>query len=147
MRFPQAVRNSGLGSHLRQGIQAVRNRDRGRIRAGRNVTGSVDLDAALAGARPDEHRWDYLIGRSLDPRSDHLHCVEVHRADVNQVDAMIAKKIALDAFLRDTALGALPKTCHWVATDGGVYLPKNTPEARKLLAKGLEFPRKSLDLD
>lgn len=147
MKFPEAATASGLAEHLHPGLKAVRNQDRARIKGGRGLNGSVDLDDALKADLPAEHRWDYLIGRALDSRSDHLHCVEVHRADVGEVAAMIGKKAALDAFLAEKALGKLSKSCHWISTDGGVHLPKNAPAARRLALAGIEYPRRVLDLN
>jgi hypothetical protein len=111
------------------------------------LTGSIDLDAALKDDSPSDNRWDYLIGRKLTDRDDHLHCVEVHRADVGEVKAMIAKKAALDRFLVGKSLGEMPSTFHWISTDGPVYFPGNAREVRQLALAGILAPQRVLDLN
>lgn len=147
MKFPDAARGSGLNTHLRPGLQALKKADSSRIRGdGRSLTGSIDLDAALKDDLPTDNRWDYLIGRKLTDQEDHLHCVEVHRADVGEVRRMIAKKIALDGFLRGTPLGKMESSFHWIATDGHVHLSPNSPEIRQLATAGIQRPERVLNL-
>ncbi len=147
MRFPDAARGSGLSEHLNPGLKALRKTDSSRVRGGRSLTGSIDLDEALKDDSPSDNRWDYLIGRKLRDRDDHLHCVEVHRADVGEVKVMIAKKAALDRFLVGKPLGKLPSTFHWISTDGPVYFPGNAREVRQLALAGILAPQRVLDLN
>ena len=147
MRFPEAAKASGLADALREGLKAVKNCDRGRLSGGRGLSGSIDLDEALKETLPVERRWDYLIGRKLGRQGDHLHCVEVHRADVGEVRAMIGKKASLDGFLRGKRLAELPRSYHWIATDGHVCFPASAREARQLAQAGILAPKRKLELN
>jgi len=51
MTFPEAVNSApSIQGHLKEGLQAIRKRDRHRVSCvGLGLSGSVDIDAALRG--------------------------------------------------------------------------------------------------
>ena len=53
----------GLAGAYREGLQGLKGEHRGLVACDdpRELCGSVDLDGALAAARPNDPRWDYGI--------------------------------------------------------------------------------------
>jgi hypothetical protein len=143
-RFRQCVAaTAGLESACRSGIEALRKADRRRISCDdtRRLAGSVDVDAALRDALPDDHRWDYAIGVVGGPsRDDRVHWIEVHPANSTHVDEVIAKRRWLQRWLQSvkSSLRRLPATYVWVAS-GAVALSPNSPQRKRIAKAGIRF--------
>ena len=119
------------------------------------LTGSIDLDSALAknARHANEPRWDYGLGYQPPHGAERAIWLEVHPAATSNVGEVIAKLGWLRAWLRDEAprLESLTVTDSdipafvWVAT-AGVHIPPNSPQARRLYRHGLRMPRRALRL-
>jgi hypothetical protein len=136
MRFKQAVENTrGLEQAYRRGLQAIQSRDTGRIpcHESRMVTGSVNLDDALAAVLPNDPRWDYGVGVTAQTTSETIVWIEIHPASSHHVDEVLHKLDWLKDWLRTRApqLDVMPREFVWVAS-GQVALQANSPQRRKL---------------
>ena len=143
MGFKAAIRSTpGLEQAYRPGLQAIRTADHDHISCGstRTLTGSADLDGALAVLLPDDPRWDYAVG--LKPRADRekVIWIEIHPASSHHVDEVLKKFTWLKGWLRTHALqlNAFPPEFVWIAS-GSVALRRGSPQIRKLAAQGLRF--------
>lgn len=122
----------------------------------RRLTGSIDLDEALAQTR--EHgganRWDYGLGHRPPKESrEHAVWVEFHGATVDEIDKVLRKKDWLEKWLKKEgkALGKLTARTPpehrfvWIAVGRSQIVP-GTPQARLLdqhnvrLKKRLSLP-------
>jgi hypothetical protein len=139
-----------LRGAVAKGLQAVRARDRERFHStdARNIRGGVNLDEALGRARPDEPRWDYVVGVRGAGRNDHAAWAELHPASSLHVEEVLRKLRWLKAWLaaEAPALRALPSSFHWVAT-GSVAFRRGGREEKLLAQAGLHFPVRLLKLD
>jgi hypothetical protein len=150
MQFKQAVANvQSLEQAYLPGLQAISRADRGRIscRDSHMVTGSVNLDRALAATLPDDPRWDYGIGVMVRTTSETAIWVEIHPASSHHIDEVLHKLDWLKNWLWTHApqLNAMPREFVWIAS-GQVALQANSPQRRKLAAKGLRFAGSRLHL-
>ena len=159
MSFKAAVRAAPapVSSAWRPGKRALANVHRSRIECTdpRRLTGSIALDAALAHEvdHANEPRWDYGLGYRPSRGSERAVWVEVHPAATTNVGEIIDKLHWLRRWLGDEAreLESLTVTDGhsrpfvWIAT-GGVHIPPNSPQARRLSSQGLGMPRKLLRL-
>lgn len=100
---------------------------------------SCALDDQFAAVEPTASRWDYVLTRRADPSTG--VGVEVHGADVNEVNTMIRKKRWAESTIAREEPGLTVDRWHWVTTSG-VYLPKTTPQYRNLVAAGIQYPTK-----
>ena len=148
MRFQEAVANSEVREGYRAGLQALTERDRNRLSCQnpRKISGSLNLDAALAQTYPNADRWDYGIGIKKTVSTDKAIWIEVHPGDVNQVSKIIEKLIWLKNWLRNNGRDLLALTegdypYVWIAS-GRVSFQKNSPQARRLASEGLRFPQR-----
>jgi len=142
MSFKNAVRMTpGLEDAYRRGLQALRRTDRNRVCCGeaRHVCGSVNLDEALSGSHSQERRWDYGIGIPGSP-GESVVWIEVHPASSRHVRDVLDKLSWLKGWLDSSAprLRELPAKYVWVAS-GKVAIPRNSPQRRRLSARGLHF--------
>jgi hypothetical protein len=153
VRFKNAVQaTKGLAEAHRPGLQALAPADRRRISCQntRTLAGSVNLDATLAQAQPNDTRWDYGVGLARNV-GERAIWVEVHPASSLHIDEVIRKRRWLQRWL-DTApaLAAItPKRAAaflWVAS-GKVAFQKNSPQSRRLAEAGVSHPCEHLDLD
>jgi hypothetical protein len=148
MRFRVAVANTNdVRDCYQPGLQALIERDRNRLSCEepRKISGSLNLDAAVAQLYPDAARWDYGIGIKRTETRDEAIWVEVHSADANQVPKMIGKITWLKNWLNDRAPNLMVITRNdspyiWVAS-GRVSFQKNSPQAKKLALAGIKFPQ------
>jgi len=143
MRFQQAVENTqDLSGAYRPGLQAMQSRDHSRISCcdSHVVTGSVNLDYALATMLPDDPRWDYGVGVTARTRSETAIWIEVHPASSHHVGEVLGKLGWLKNWLRTRApeLDAMPREFVWVAS-GQVAFQANSPQRRRLATQGLRF--------
>lgn len=148
-KFKRAILSCpATASGFRDGLQAIEPSDRGRFscRRPRALTGSIDLDASLRAALPNEPRWDYGIGYAPEGR-EKVVWVEVHPASSDHVSEVIAKYEWLRSWLsRNIRQLSPPSAVLWVAS-GRITLLRNSQAARRLAKSGLDYPRANADLD
>lgn len=152
MTFEDAVVSiAPLANAYHPGLQALRERDRGRIKCSqpRRLKGSVNLDTALARVAPDDPRWDYGIGWT-DIQSEVAIWIEVHSADSHHVSEVLRKAAWLKKWLKANSASLLEMTRRedglvWLST-GTVSLQRGSRQARQLALAGVSFPKKTLDL-
>lgn len=123
-----------------KGLRALKPADAGHVSCGRprELAGSADVDAALATAFPNAHRWDYVIGQSVG-KSVHTHWIEVHPASSTGNIAEVERKLAwLSGWLQGNPLGQYPKVVVWVASGKSTYNTRS-PAIKALAAKGCRF--------
>lgn len=135
------------------GLQALAANHRHRVSCPntRSLTGSIDLDAALAAREPNASRWDYGIGYRHGQR-EHAVWVEIHGAQTNKVGDVLKKLRWLKDWLEGPGepllgltndRGPLPAFV-WIAS-GQIRLPPTSRHARQAAQAGI-FPRKLLRL-
>ena len=141
----------------REGKQALAGAHRGRVDCAdpRRLTGSLDLDSALAREprHADAPRRDYGIGYRPRRGDERAVRVEVHPASTSNVAEVLAKLGWLRRWLSDeapdleamTGTAGAPKPFVRVAVDG-VRIQRGSPQARRLSAAGLDMPRQRLSL-
>lgn len=150
MGFRTAVAGTAaLKDAYRKGLQALKNVDKARIccAAPRNLTGSVDLESALARSHPNDPRWDYGIGIRKAHRGELVVWVEVHPATSRGAGEVRRKWLWLTQWLRSSAplLNGMAARYVWVAS-GKVALPPNSPQRRRIAANGIHFVGRILHL-
>ena len=138
MTLKEDVENTpGLKGHYRPGLQGVKAVDRARMTIVQ-PTGSVDVDLALQVTRPNDARWDYLIGRRKG-RETLLHWVEVHPANGDHTIGEIEAKLQwLKTWIGGTPLRKYNRTFHWIAS-GKCPFNSRYPRLRSLAQQGLSF--------
>jgi len=147
MRFQDAIANSNdVRDAFQAGIQALSAIDRDKLSFTntRKISGSLNLDAAVAELYPNAPRWDYGIGIKKTEGSDKAIWVEVHPADANQVQKMIDKLGWLKNWLNNRARDLMTITENdvpyvWVAS-GHVSFQRASPQAKRLALAGIRFP-------
>lgn len=99
------------------------------------IDGSVDIDGVVKVLRPNEARWDFVVGYSGE-----AFFVEVHPADTKNVNDMVNKVVWLKNWLMSVApdLKNLHKCgCyHWVPS-GRVKILKSSPQYKKIAVNNL----------
>jgi len=97
---------------------------------------SLDLDAALRTQRPQDNRWDYLVGHA---GSGKVVGLEPHSAATGEVSTVIAKRAAARAQLQDHfRRGAAVAAWFWVASGRVDFVPHDKAMMR-LLQAGITF--------
>ena len=143
MNFAHAIAQSEppANSAYQAGLQALGSDSKFiRCSTPRRIAGSINVDATLSSARPNEPRWDYGIGWKRHDGEEAIW-VEVHPASTAEVSRMIAKYQWLRRWLRTDAqpLNSITHTesqpFYWIATHG-VHITKTGSVARQL-APGL----------
>ena len=125
----------------------------------RQFRGSIDLDGALAttSAHTGQHRWDYGLGYQARNGIEVAVWIEVHPATTSEVGCILQKLDWLKSYLRNHApdLNLMTLTPRiddsvpafvWLATNAGVHITANSPQARRLSQAGLSMPRRLLRL-
>ena len=147
MKFEEAVANSEARGSYRVGLKALTEGDRNRLSCQntRKISGSLNLDSALAQIYPNASRWDYGIGIRKKVSNDKAIWVEVHPGDGNQVSKIIEKLRWLKNWLKNNGGDLLTITegdypYVWVAS-GRVSFQRNSPQARRLALAGIRFPQ------
>lgn len=147
MSFRKAVELCGRLEYC-AGLEALGSeRSRVESRNTRDITGSVNIEAAQHSISRNARTWDYGIGfRSVN--HEVAVWVEVHSANSRHVGIILEKFASLEQFLCDhaTALGAMPRRVIWLATDA-VALPPNSAERRKLNQSGIQLHSRKVHLD
>jgi hypothetical protein len=151
MGFKKTV-DKVLPGAYQEGIQALRKKDRDRVKCGksRQLAGSVNLDEALKPSDPNGNRWDYGIGIKHKEGKDEVIWVEVHPASTSNVREVLDKLAWLKTWLRAKAPALRQLTVAdgyvWIAS-GGVHIPKRRQQVRLLNQAGLRFPQEHLRLE
>ncbi len=125
---------------FRKGLGALRQTDVAHVSAQRprEIKGSADVDASLAGALPNAARWDYVVGR-IQGNIHQTHWIEVHPASASKNVHEIEKKLAwLMAWLRDKPLAKYPRDVVWIASGKSAFNARS-PDIKALAAKGCRF--------
>lgn len=104
------------------------------------INGSVDIDEAVKAHRPNEARWDYVVGYANE-----AYFIEVHPANTSNVEEMVKKVTWLKNWLETKApnLKALNKNevYYWVPS-GKVKILKGSVQDRKIAANHLQIKNK-----
>lgn len=150
MHFRKAVAaTEALQDAYREGLQALKRADRERIRCDnpRDLTGSVNLDEALATSLPNDPRWDYGIAVRKRKGGEHVIWLEVHPATSRGAEEVRRKHSWLVEWLKSSAplLKRMTGRYVWVAS-GRVAIPLHSPHMRRLAAQGIHFARRTLEL-
>ena len=144
---------------IRPGKQALKGNHRSKLtcKAERRIAHSLDVDAAFAKSleHATANRWDYGVHYRSTAGREHALWIEVHPAATGEVRTVIAKLSWLKAYLREHASELLALSTEisktippfvWLATDSGVHITANSPQARLLAAHGMGMPRQALVL-
>lgn len=145
MKFRKAVAGTAeIADDLHDGLDALSKAHKSSIIApdAKRVTGSVDIDTALQPTYPNATRWDYAIGYRINNKDDKAFFVEYHRAKADEVPRVLRKKQWLEDWMRGKAIDRLhPRRFVWVSA-GGIKIPRNAPQWRRLHAHGLRLVRR-----
>jgi len=148
--FQRAVESTqNLESAYRSGKQALNTAAKTAVdHTGVALTGSIDLDDALATTHPNDPRWDYGIAHVVDENSrEFVTWIELHPATPGETKSVVGKHDWLRSWLEadGRALRQFPCCSVWIATKG-IGIPKNSPERRRLALKGILGPCKHFRL-
>lgn len=127
--FHAAVHSaSNIANAFKDGVQALLREHRQKLKNASIATGSIDLDAALKEAYPNDHRWDYGIGLPHDSRTERVLWLEVHHAASGETERVIKKLQALKSWLQSHApiLSAMPRIFIWQISN-----TENNPNDRR----------------
>ena len=143
MTFRKAVAGtSALEDAYRDGLHGLEKTHRAKIVCvqSRNLTGSVNLDEALARSHPNDPRWDYGIGVRKPKGPECVVWVEVHSATTHGVNEVLKKHLWLKKWLASAAplLSKMTGQYVWIAS-GEVAIPSHSPYRRRLAAQGILF--------
>ena len=159
MTFKKAVEaaRDPVNRVYRRGKQALENRHRGQVTCNdsQRLTGSIDLDSALAQVPgyTNKPRWDYGLGYRPEKGRECAVWVEVHSATTREVSAVLKKLQWLRDWLNREAEQLRQMTFFtkddfrfvWIASSG-IKIPKTSPQFRRLNQSGISSPRKHLSL-
>lgn len=113
-----------------------------------SAAGSVNVDAALRPAYPNDPRWDYGVGLERQGAEyRRVVWVEVHPASSDSVGKVIEKVKWLRGWLKDHG-GALRRLTqagdsYWLSPSG-VKIRPGSPQARQLAAENVQGPLERL---
>ncbi|HBT78183.1 MAG TPA: hypothetical protein DEB39_14960 [Planctomycetaceae bacterium] len=143
--FRDAVKKCpAIGGGLCDGLQALSQQYRGKVRQSKNVrvTGSIDIDSTLKRQCPTDNRWDYGFGLASNaakaPNDDRVSWVEIHPATAGDVKEVIRKLQWLKNWLQKNApeLNSLASKYVWIPSKGN-SIPPSSPQHRELASKGI----------
>ncbi len=159
MKFKEAVREATApvnGAYF-PGKMALENRHRKLVtcKDTRRITGSIDLDRALAKEPKyaNEPRWDYGLGYQPAGGREQAIWIEVHSAETSEVSAVIRKFEWLRDWLDENAdqLRKLTESADsdiryiWIASNRLRILP-HSRQAKQLSMSGIGGPKPNLKL-
>lgn len=136
-----------LEHSLKKGLSALTGADSAHITVGAAVKllGSVNVDASLREAQPNDARWDYLVGQKAGNK-EQLHWIEIHPASgTGNIGEMEAKLRWLAAWMRTTPLASYPRQIVWIASGKSAFNSRH-PLLRNLANRGLRFAGSHLAL-
>lgn len=97
---------------------------------------SLDLDAAMEAAHPDENRWDYLLGHTS---SGQVVALEPHSARTDEISSVIRKrKAAIEQLREHLRPGQRISSWLWVAS-GKNHFADTEKARRRLDENGITF--------
>ncbi|NLE58871.1 MAG: hypothetical protein GX616_10955 [Planctomycetes bacterium] len=144
MSFQNDVeQTAGLEHAYQPGKQALRPADQKKVDAvaPRRLAGSVDIDEALGSLRPNENRWDYVVGWATKEKSEFLYWIEVHSASgTGAVDEILEKLAWLRRWLGGDGnrLSKYERKIVWIASGKSAF-QQNSPQLKRLVAAGVYF--------
>ncbi len=150
--FRDAVTQTpALQNAYHKGLHGLEKADQKRIdpKNADNITGSVNLDAALARTYPNDPRWDYGVGVRERGKPEYVVWVEVHSAaTAHGADEVCKKHLWLKQWLTASApllnrMNRMANQYVWIAS-GKVAIPKNCPQQRRLAVLGIRFAGRTL---
>ena len=145
MKFKTAVEcTNEIANFFKTGLDALSKAHKNSIIVTyhKKITGSVNIDAALQSAYPNENRWDYAIGYRISKQDDKVFFAEFHRAIVSEVEIVLKKKEWLVNWMKGKPLDDLrQKKFVWVSA-GGKNIPTNSPQMRNLNTNGIQLVRR-----
>lgn len=142
MTFKEAVEKTPpLRDAWCKGLAALRSTDRRRVATEdtQRLTGSVNLDAALAQTHPNDPRWDYAVGhRPINLHGEMVYWIEIHPARQSDIEAVLKKVEWLKNWLVHSAprLQAMRKAFVWVSSGNTSFNP-HSPQAKRLAQAGV----------
>jgi len=142
MDFKTAVeRLPELSNAFREGLQALRKRDRRHITAEdtRRITGSVDVDSAYAAVEPHANRWDFGIAyQHTNRKNERVYLVETHTASDSEFETVLRKAAWLQQWFRANGkfLARFEKDIVWVSS-GSTRLTLSDPKRKRMAELGL----------
>lgn len=142
MKFQTAVKKSAhLSNAFREGLQALRKRDRRHIEAEdtRKITGSIDVDSAYVAVDPQANRWDFGIAYQHTNRNDEVvYWVETHTASDSEIGTVLRKAAWLQQWFRGKGkyLARFEKDIVWVSS-GTTRLTLSAPKRKRMAELGL----------
>jgi len=151
MNFKTAVEKSDhLSNAFRQGLQALRKRDRRHIKAEdtRRITGSVDVDSAYATVDPQASRWDFGVAYQHTNRNDEVvYWVETHTASSSEIETVLQKAAWLQQWFQAKGkyLARFEKDMVWVSS-GSTRLTLSDPKRKRMAELGLRCCGQKLHL-
>ena len=125
---------------LKDGLQALGTNSRKiKVKATRDLKGSVDIDTCLKSLYPNSPRWDYVFGYK-----DKIYYVEVHQGKASEVKNVIKKAKWLKHWLTSSAknLGVMKaqSSYHWISTKGTASFRIGSRYRRDLDQYGIRGP-------
>jgi hypothetical protein len=145
MKFKTAIKRTvEIAPYLRNRLDALTSAHQSSIHTTNpnRITGSVDIDAALQSAYPNDNRWDYAIGCYISNQEDKVFFVEFHRAIVEEVLLVLKKKQWLERWMYDKPINNLRKRKFIWVSAGGINIPSNSPQIRNLNTHGIQLVRR-----
>ena len=129
-----------------KGKQGMESADRACIIEGRKkVVDSLNLDLATKAKHSSEPRWDYILG--ITNTDAEVIAVEVHPAKGSEARAIVAKKNAAEAVLKEELQSSQRvRRWFWVAS-GKTKLTETMPEAKLLNLNKIRLVGSVLKLD
>lgn len=124
----------------RPGLAVLEHSHSAIVTAGPLTACGVPLDRCRQPHEPDASRWDYVFALR---NGDVAVGVEVHHADANEVDVMIAKKKWAERLLAAECPTLRVERWIWLAAppNGEVMLLPQHPMAKRLAEAQIEFPK------
>ena len=160
MTFKKAIEEAKppLNQAYQSGLQALKaysNKIRCTRPVNKSITGSVDLDSALAKIKQyaSENRWDYGVGYSPLKGSECAVWIEVHGAKDKEVGTLARKARCLKAYLKEHApmlwrlTLASPENLRfvWLGTKD-VHISRHDPAYRRAAMEGITLHGTVLNL-
>ena len=148
MNFADAVQSTPeIAQCLKKGLQALGgDSSKIKVRATRDLKGSVDIDTCLTSRYPNAPRWDYVFGYK-----NRVYYVEVHQGRTSEVGRVIRKFNWLKQWRVRSATSLEDmkdqSTHHWVSTQGTASIRQGSNLRRRLDQNGIHGPSSVLNVD
>jgi hypothetical protein len=123
----------------RAGLGALLGAHHGCVVAEGRLTGSVNVDTALAPNHPGDSRVDYAVGHHpTNGRGETVYWIEIHPASSGHIDGILAKFRSLQHWLETSAprLDEMDRVLVWVSTGRTAFNARST-QAKRLADAGV----------